>query len=206
MKLYVYDNRECEADMRHAASSAMFRASAADYLASADYPAAASVDESGDGILRTSIGPHGKPYFAAPPLRGNVHFSISHSGAFWAVLFHNAEVGLDIEDLRVRKNMTRRRMDGIAARFFAEGEREFLGACADHEYLKAFFSVWTSKEAYIKYTGKGMSQGLSSFSVFDLPDGAAITTLTPLPGIVCACCSAGAAEPDVIIPARGGTG
>jgi phosphopantetheine--protein transferase-like protein len=206
MKLYLYDNRDGETGGRDADAPAMFRAAAADYLAGTDHDGAMALEKFGDGILRTSPGRHGKPYFVTPPLRGRVHFSISHSGGCWAVLFHDAEAGLDVEDLRMRGRMTHKRMEGIAARFFSEGEREYLEACAEQEYQAEFFRVWTSKEAYIKYTGRGMSQGLTSFSVFDLPDGVAITTLSPLPGLVCACCGVGVVAPEVMISRYGGMG
>ena len=33
-----------------------------------------------------------------------------------------------------------------------------------------FFEIWTAKEAYMKYTGRGFSEGFRSFSVFCLPE------------------------------------
>lgn len=173
-------------------SDGMFRAAASDYLG----------EDCGDEVLRTAAGSHGKPYFTEPPLCGRVHFSISHSGAYRAVLFHDTEVGLDIEDLNIRAGFTRERMERIAARFFSEDETEYLTGNRDmgnDDYILTFFRLWTGKEAYIKYTGDGMSLGLSGFSVFEPPGGATIKTFTPAQGLICSCCSAGKDDPDVVV-------
>ena len=48
----------------------------------------------------------------------------------------------------------------------AEGEdRE-----ADNDPLMRFFEIWTAKEAYMKYTGKGFSEGFRTFSSLRVPD------------------------------------
>lgn len=109
--------------------------------------------------VRTDKG--GKPYFflhdekmiAAFP---SVYFSVSHSGDWWSCLFSDGNVGLDIEARRYIKNY-----EAIAKRFFTYGEHQYV---LDHG-LEGFFQIWVRKEAYLKYTGKGISGGLSTFSV-----------------------------------------
>ena len=97
--------------------------------------------------------PDGKPYLADYPW---LHFSLSHSGEYVLLALSASRVGADIQQFRpVRPD--------IAARFFVEGERDFIKNSPDRE--AAFFIVWTLKEAYIKYTGKGLAQGLESFCV-----------------------------------------
>ncbi|MDR1292375.1 MAG: 4'-phosphopantetheinyl transferase superfamily protein [Clostridiales Family XIII bacterium] len=190
LKLYLCSDDKEYGGGRDVRPDGMFRAAASDYLG----------EDLGADALRTAAGPHGKPYFTESPLRGRAFFSISHSGAYRAVLFHNAEVGLDIEDLGIRGGFTRERMERIAARFFAEDEAAYLVGKRGADDIAEFFRIWTAKEAYIKYTGDGMTLGLPSFSVFDPPGGVTITTFSPAPGLVCSCCRVGAGEPEVVAP------
>ncbi|MCR5482666.1 MAG: 4'-phosphopantetheinyl transferase superfamily protein [Clostridia bacterium] len=124
----------------------------------------------------------GKPYFENIPVR----FSISHSGQMWICLMADFEVGADIQE------ETDVKAPDIAGRFFTENEADyinFLGA-------DAFFDVWVRKEAYIKYTGNGLGEGLSSFSVIENGrlkselNGTFFTGVDMGPGIRCALCTA----------------
>ncbi|MDR2163156.1 MAG: 4'-phosphopantetheinyl transferase superfamily protein [Clostridiales Family XIII bacterium] len=192
MKLYLHDIRE-----ERGGAEGLFRAACADYCENAVAGAGADL---GEKALKVARGPHGKPYFAEPPLRGRLFFSISHSGSYWAVVFHDAEAGLDIEDMGIRGNMTQERMEKIAARFFADDEVAYLlrveGAGPEDAGSKGcggfrgrFFRIWTAKESYIKYTGAGLSKDLRSFSVLNPPDGAIITTFSPAPSLICSHCA-----------------
>ena len=102
-------------------------------------------------------GLHGKP-----PAVDGVHYSLSHSGNFAACLIGRSENGLDIQ---VRRPVR----EGLEKRFFAKEENDYLdglqGSGEAQEVSDAFFTIWTLKEAYAKYTGKGMSEGFSGFSV-----------------------------------------
>jgi phosphopantetheinyl transferase (holo-ACP synthase) len=187
MKLYLYDHTA------PGASEELLRAAAADYC---------GVAHCGDAFT-VAHGPHGKPYFSAPPLRDRVHFSLSHSGAYLAVLFHDAQVGLDIEDLRIRSALTKERMERIAARFFTEDERQYVLAGERSGLRQRFFDIWTAKEAYIKYTGRGMSEKLSSFSALQPPDGVTITTFSPGPGLICSRCAREESDPEAARPDGG---
>jgi phosphopantetheinyl transferase len=125
-----------------------------------------SVPESRD--LHVARGVRGKPYFDTPSLSA-AHFSVSHSGRFWAVLFHGTAVGLDVEDLSAagrRGKHDRARFERIAARFFAPDEQAYLAKAGDApDCRERFFRIWTRKEAYVKYTGDGFAQTFSHFSV-----------------------------------------
>ena len=37
----------------------------------------------------------------------------------------------------------------------------------DEGFKNRFFRIWTAKEAYMKYTGNGFSEGFKNFSVLD---------------------------------------
>jgi len=102
-------------------------------------------------------GPHGKPLAV-----DGVYYSLSHSGNYAACLIGRSENGLDIQ---VRRPVR----EGLEKRFFAKEENDYLdglrGKGGAEEVTDAFFTIWTLKEAYAKYTGKGMSEGFSGFSV-----------------------------------------
>lgn len=98
----------------------------------------------------------GKPYIYNYP---SFRFNISHTKNAILVGISEKSIGVDIEkamlfDLK------------IADRFFTSDEREYVYSKVEH-VCERFFEVWTKKEAYIKYVGKGMSISLNFFSVLD---------------------------------------
>ena len=109
------------------------------------------------GLVRKKIGfsgefkrtKDGKPY-----AEGKACFNISHSGSFAAVAVSDSEVGIDIERIR-DVNL------GIAKKFSRE-EREYILSAENPQ--KAFFEIWTAKEAYLKKYGTGLTVPLDSFS------------------------------------------
>lgn len=106
------------------------------------------------GILgEFDYGQHGKPFFKNLV---NLCFNVSHSENLVAVAFCEKSVGVDIELLRDVDLK-------ISERFFHENEKLFV------KDNKTFLKIWTRKEAYIKYTGSGLSTPLSSFDSFDNP-------------------------------------
>ncbi len=99
-------------------------------------------------------GKYGKPYITELQ---NVHFSITHAGEFWACAVGDGEVGLDLQEDRNRET------EAIAKRFFHSSEIRWL---ASHD-REEFFRIWAMKESYVKYTGKGLREGLDYFSVVE---------------------------------------
>ena len=105
----------------------------------------------------------GKPYFAGlsdEGLQGRppIHFSVSHSGSWWGCLMAEESVGFDMEVPRENVNYNK-----IARRFFTKEEWEWILITG----LDAFYDVWVRKEAYVKYLGSGLAEGLDSFSVIE---------------------------------------
>ena len=141
-------------------------------------------------------GPHGKPYFSGqePPA---VFFSLSHTQGCEVLCLSDNEIGVDCESTTARAGIGGRFLD-IAGRWFTRDEQAFVksGEVVDWSYypgateaVQRFFFVWTRKEAYVKFTGNGFSEGFTGFSVFDLP-GVEFTTgrLTDAPFIIYSVC------------------
>lgn len=104
--------------------------------------------------INFSYGKNGKPYIEDYP---NFQFNISHTKDSLVVVITDISVGIDIEKLEPA-------MLKIANRFFSKEEQNYIYLSNDNQN-KRFFEIWTKKEAYIKWTGKGLSQSLSSFDV-----------------------------------------
>jgi phosphopantetheine--protein transferase-like protein len=174
---------------RGGARERLFRSCLNDYLCVSGIclDSADSLDISAAAITK---GAHGKPSFAAPELAA-VRWSLSHSGIYTAIAFSDSEVGIDIEDM-ARQREDDERYRAIARRFFAPDEIEFVCGGAGSSVKRRFFRVWTAKEAFVKYTGEGISRGLATFSTLAGPpaDGAYITTVRETPAAVCAVCGA----------------
>ena len=80
-----------------------------------------------------------------------------------AIAVSDKPVGIDIE--KIQKQDLR-----IAERFFTDAECNYINeADSDDDKNKRLLEVWTKKEAYLKFTGEGMSRPISSFSVIDIP-------------------------------------
>ena len=99
----------------------------------------------------------GKPYLPEYP---EIHFSISHSGDYWACAFAPVEIGLDLQEV------TGVNGDRIAKRFLHPEEYEWLS----HVGFDRFCLIWAHKESYLKYTGEGLVGGLDSFSLTEILD------------------------------------
>jgi 4'-phosphopantetheinyl transferase len=57
----------------------------------------------------------------------------------------------------------------LAVRFFSPRERAALAVLAPGVRARAFFDVWTRKEAYVKARGLGLAMPLDSFDVAAAP-------------------------------------
>lgn len=92
-------------------------------------------------LARTELG---KPYFPALP---QIQFSISHSKSLILCALSERPVGVDIEDIRPRRDPLPR---------YALTKEEFSRYQAMGGDWPAFYALWTRKEAWCKYTGQGL--------------------------------------------------
>jgi 4'-phosphopantetheinyl transferase len=72
-------------------------------------------------------------------------------------------IGFDLEALARKVDLA------VADRFFSSGEVAWLDALAASARAEGFLRLWTLKEAFIKATGKGLTQDLAAFSFDPLP-------------------------------------
>jgi len=102
-----------------------------------------------DGAISIETKKGGKPYVAS----GDLHFNMSHS-ADTAVygISRAGHIGIDVElfDRRVE-------VDELSAHYYTGAEQEILSAMGSVERHKAFFWLWTAKEARMKLTGEGLA-------------------------------------------------
>jgi 4'-phosphopantetheinyl transferase len=107
--------------------------------------------------LTFETGPNGKPYLASGE---GPHFNLSHcTGLVTCALSPKFPLGVDIEWIDRPAPLE------IAGRHFADRECGWLFGLPEQERSQAFFKIWTMKEAIIKATGMGISQGLETFAV-----------------------------------------
>ncbi|MGO4946650.1 4'-phosphopantetheinyl transferase family protein [Blautia sp. Sow4_E7] len=100
-------------------------------------------------------------------------FNISHAGDYVVGVQSDREVGCDIEKA-VNAPLE------IASHYFCPSERKYIETAADQD--KAFFTLWTLKESYMKMTGRGMSLPLDSFEIVRTDTGFALGKSPEKPG------------------------
>ena len=108
--------------------------------------------------LRFCYGRYGKPALAHPEFAaGSLFFNITHSGNLVAFAINRQRaVGIDVE--RVAPAVA---ISQIASQFFSAHEIAALGKCSSDAQRRAFFTLWTFKEAFAKATGHGLGLDLT---------------------------------------------
>ena len=106
-------------------------------------------------------GKFGKPQLSPSHHSTDLTFNLSHSSDVAVLAIgRGRRIGADVELIRAVPEA-----EGIAARYFAPGERSLLAATAAPQYQKSFFQIWTHKEAVLKATGEGIGRGLSELDI-----------------------------------------
>jgi 4'-phosphopantetheinyl transferase len=133
----------------------------------------------GRGILRTILAryvgrepealafrysPSGKPSLPGTTLQ----FNLAHSDGLAAIaVARGGAVGIDLEHVRPVPDC-----DRIMNSHFSAAEVEAISALPPAAQLRAFFTCWTRKEAYLKATGDGITAALDRFRVSVVPGSA----------------------------------
>ena len=100
--------------------------------------------------LEITVSTNGKPYLKQ---KHSIKFSISHTEGFAGIAFsRDHEIGLDVENCNRDTNIIE-----VAKKVFTLSERAIIDAESDIDKRKMFFRFWTSKEAFLKTTGLGLS-------------------------------------------------
>lgn len=127
------------------------------------------------------VGDRGKPSVAGG---SGVDFSLSRSeGVALIAVTSGRSVGVDVE--RIRDDVDHGR---LAEQFFAPGEVDDLRALPEPQRAAAFFALWVRKEAVVKASGAGLSDGVSHLDVRrDLVAGRwSVTSVDAWPGFAVA--------------------
>ena len=110
-----------------------------------------NVDADKITIMRDS---YNKPYFPELPL----YFNISHSEDYVICALSSNKIGIDIEKITETDIK-------IAEKFFSRTEYNFLSGLRQSDRKQKFFELWTIKESYVKFIGKGLHIPFNSFNV-----------------------------------------
>jgi len=103
----------------------------------------------------------GKPFLTDTSLQ----FNLSHSEDVAIVALRNQyDIGVDIEKIESPFK------EDVAKRFFSDKEYKLLQTLDDSQKVKAFYTIWSKKEALIKALGEGLFAPLDKFSVTLNPD------------------------------------
>lgn len=102
-----------------------------------------------------ATGEYGKPYLK---IAESIHFNISHSGNMAMCALGGSQVGADIEIVKPYRQ-------GLETRIMSGSEMQVFLRCEDK--INFFYQIWTLKESYLKYTGRGLG-ALGEITV--LPD------------------------------------
>ena len=86
-----------------------------------------------------------------------VHYNISHSGAYVVCVLADQEVGIDIQIHRKVNYDRMLRTDG----YREKKEKKYLKR---PDLEQEFFRQWVIREAFIKWTGEGLSRDLRKIS------------------------------------------
>lgn len=106
-----------------------------------------------------------KPWLDMQVAGQAVSLNVSHShGLALVALSLGRRLGVDVEKIRDDVDYEK-----LALRYFSANEKVAFSRYRG-DRARAFFAIWTRKEAFVKAVGKGIAYGLSEFDVNVEPD------------------------------------
>ncbi|WP_373521081.1 4'-phosphopantetheinyl transferase superfamily protein [Aquiflexum sp.] len=96
-----------------------------------------------------------KPYISG---QLDFHFNISHSGDWMMMIFSKYPCGIDVEKIQPNFDYV-----GVMQSAFHPDEIGYLQQSPNQSL--AFFRIWTIKESFLKATGEGLIDNLSSLNM-----------------------------------------
>lgn len=107
--------------------------------------------------LEFTYSAQGKPSLTRPSQLPTLHFNLSHSGNWVAYgISCDRPLGIDIEQIRPLQ-----RAQALAARCLTAAEYSAWSQLPAEAAQRQFFAYWTSKEAYLKATGQGLTGSMT---------------------------------------------
>ena len=108
----------------------------------------------------------GKPFVSGDSDGNNLFFNLSHSDNIAVFIFSkNWNVGIDVERVKELADM-----ESVVNLCFSESEKKWFGKIQSAKKKEIFYKIWTSKEAYIKAIGKGLSFSPNRISLVQKTD------------------------------------
>ena len=118
------------------------------------------------GRIVFAYDPQQKPALDQLQAASRIEFNVAHAGDVAVVaVARGRAVGVDVEQVRPLGDA-----DVIVRRQFAAEERVAYESLAPALRIRAFFAIWTRKEAFLKALGTGLHRPLDSFAVSVSPD------------------------------------
>lgn len=112
--------------------------------------------------IRFTVADKGKPSIDPADNRFGLEFNLSHCKHYLLLgITQETPIGVDIEEPKKLDSL------GIAKRFFHTEEYQSILRARNQD--QRFYEIWVQKEAVVKASGKGISDGLDQFSVLNNP-------------------------------------
>lgn len=98
----------------------------------------------------------GCPYIAG---KDSLFISLSHSKGLVMCAFSDKRIGVDVE-------LAEKRRKSVESRVFTDGEISLIDNAKDED--KAFYTLWTLKESYLKAIGTGFADNAKEVEFYSL--------------------------------------